>query len=388
MRASRLALTVSLALAASTLRAWQDPFNDWSAAGYAQLLEINRPDHGRPPTGPLDSFDDAAGGYTRDGLYARMVNITLSGPMGWTGTRAVLGTQVYLGNASLTDLYAQWDSPLGSFKLGQVYLPFGAEQQTSTKDLPGIQRGLIYGFENYGHTEPWGLELMNQRGWGLRWDGVRSAGPVELLAQAGAQDFSGGYLYQNAVGGVARAGLSWRRDGFGAQAAYSVLLGRGQLITPPSEFTPLGGPQGAPEQDAADLSGKAVVKTWGPDAQADAGPLHGRAELALQTLHGLPRGGGQVTARLDLDALLFSLGAPLSWQRAYVYAEWEQAASSFGDGVHQAGALYRATTYGLRLPLGWRPLSLKLEYLQVASDAFHGPLPDGRIYQAQLQLEL
>lgn len=388
MRASRLALAVSLALAASTLRAWQDPFNDWTAAGYAQLLEINRPADGRPPTGPLDSFGDAANGYTRDGLYARMLNIELSGPLGWNGTSAFLGTQVYQATASLTDFYAQWDGSLGTFKLGQVYLPFGEEQQTSFKDLPGIQRGLIYGFENYGHTEPWGLELMGQRGWGLRWDGGRSAGPVELVAQAGAQDFSGGYLYQNALGGVARLGLSWRRGGFGVRAGYSALLGRGQLITPPAEFTPLGAPQNAPEQAAAGLSGKAVVKTWGPDAQADAGPLHGRAELALQTLHGLPRGGGQVTAWLDLDALLLGLGATPSWQRAYVYAEWEQAASSFGDGVHQAGALYRASTYGLRLPLGWKPLSLKLEVLQVGSDAFGGPLPDGRMYQAQLQLEL
>jgi hypothetical protein len=388
MRASRPALLAVLALAASTLRAWQDPFDDWSAAGYAQLLEINRPADGRPPTGPLDSFDDAANGYTRDGLYARMVNVTLSGPMGWNGARAVLGTQVYLGNASLTDFYAQWDTSLGSFKLGQVFLPFGVEQQASFKDLPGIQRGLIYGFENYGHTEPWGLELMNQRGWGLRWDGGRAVGPLEAVAQAGAQDFNGGYLYQNAVGGIGRLALSWRRDGFAAQAGYSALIGRGQLITPPSEFTPLGAPQGAPEQAAADLSGKAVVETWGPDAGLDAGPLHGRAELALQTLHGLPRGGGQVTAWLDLDPLLLALGAPPSWQRAYLYAEREEASSSFGDGVHQAGALYRADTYGLRLPLGWNPLSLKLEDLQVSSDAFGGTLPDGRIYQAQLQLEL
>ncbi|HTB21909.1 MAG TPA: hypothetical protein VK914_04290 [bacterium] len=378
-----------LALAASPLRAGQDPFDAWSVSGYAQLLEINRPAGGLPPTGPLDDFGDAANGYTRDGLYFRMLNISLSGPLGWPGTRAVLGTQVNQGTASLTDVYAQKSGAFGSFRLGQVYLPFGAEQQLSSKDLPGIQRGLIYGFEDYGATQDWGLQLMNQRGWGLRWDCARPlAGPLQAILQAGAQDFGGGVLYQNALGGVGRAALDWEQGGFGAQLGYSALLARGQLLTPPSEFTPLGAPQGAPSEGATDLSGHAVVETWGPDAQADAGPLHGRAEMALQSLHGFLRGGGQATAGLDLDAVLAGLGAPPAWQGAYLYVEWEQAFSDFGDGVHQTGALYRAQVYGLRLPLGWDALSLKLESLQVSKAASGALMPDGRIYQAQLQLEL
>jgi hypothetical protein len=391
MRASKPGAWVALAflaLLASPLAAWQDPFDAWSASAYLQFLEINRPTGGLPPTGSLDAYGDAADGYTRDGLWFRNLDLSLSGPLGWPGFSAVLASHVYLSTPDLTDFYAQWAGAFGRLRMGQEYLPFGVEQQTSFKDLPGIQRSLAYGFENYGHAQPWGLQLMDQRGWGLRWDAVRAMGPLDWTASAGLQDFSGGTLYRNALGGIGRLALDWRRGPFSAGAGYSALLARGQILTPPLEFTPLGAPQGAAEEASADISGHAFVKTWGPDVQADAGPLHGRAEMALQSLDGLSRGGGQATVSLDLDGALARLGAPLPWRRAYVYAEWEQALSGFGDGVHRAGALYRADTYGLRLPTLWRPASLKLEYLRVGCDAFGGTLPDGDIYQAQLQFEL
>ncbi len=151
---------------------------------------------------------------------------------------------------------------------------------------------------------------------------------------------------------------------------------------------PLGAAEGAAFQKTADLEGSADILTWGPDLRLDAGSVHGRGEMAVQSLQGLLRGGGQLTASLDLDGLLRRLGAPRGWTRADLYAKWEQAWSDFGDSIHLAHSLYRATTYGLGLPLGWTPLSLKLEFLDVSNDAYGGILPDGRIAQAQLQIQL
>ena len=91
---------------------------------------------------------------------------------------------------------------------------------------------------------------------------------------------------------------------------------------------------------------------------------------------------------LDLGQGLRALQVPASWQAARIYAKSEQASSNFGDGIHQAGALYRAQTYGLGLPTGLDWANLRLEYLDVASDSFGGSLPDGRIYQVQLQFQL
>jgi hypothetical protein len=389
MRVSRALLLPALALCASTARAWQDPFASWTAGGYAQFLEINRPAGGLPPAGNLDAWNDAAGGYTRDGLGFRIADVRLSGPLGFPGFSAAMESQAYLGTASLTDCYTQWDTVTGRWRLGQVYLPFGLDLQTSYRDLCGVQRDLVYGFENYGHVQPWGLQLMNQRGMGLRWDGTRPlAGPLSVFAGGGAQLFNGGDLYLNAAGGIARLGARWQAGDCAVQAAFSALEARATLQPIPSDFVPLGAPEGAAFQPTALDGGKARILSWGPDALADCGPLHGRAELALQSLHGLLRGGGEATARLDLDWLLRRLGAHTGWTRAYVYAKWDQAWTRFGDGVHAPDSLYRTAAYGLRLPLGWPPASLKLESLNVGNDAYGSSLPDGRITQAQLQVEL
>ncbi|MGH7441107.1 MAG: hypothetical protein ACREKE_00385, partial [bacterium] len=279
------------------------------------------------------------------------------------------------------------DNAWGQWRLGNVYLPFGVEQQTTKADFIGIQRSLIYGFENYGYTQPWGLRLMNQRGWGLRWDRNRAWGPLQGTASAAIQNFSGG-SYQNALGGVARLGLSWVQGPWLLKAGYSGLLARAALLDPPAEFTPLGASQGAAWVSSAALAGHHTVATWGPDAQAAAGPLHASAELALQSLDGTVRGGGQVTAWLELAPGLRALHVPSDWRDARLYGKWGQASSGFSDGVHLAGALYRSTTYGLALPLGWEPADLRIEYLQVSSDDFGGVLPDGKIYQAELQFRL
>lgn len=394
MSASKRAAAFLLLLAAAApLRAWQDPFNDWTASGYLQVLQINRPTGGLPPYGPLAGGspaapDQGAVGYNSDGLWYRSLALSLSGPLGWQGFSADLEMEIYHDTAFMGDLYVRWDGAFGTLRLGQSYLPFGVEQQTDKADLVGIQRSLMYGFGNFGSIQPWGLQLMNQRGFGLRWDADRSFGPLKILTQAGAMNFGGGYLYAKAEGGIGRLALRWAGDVFGVEAGYSALLGRADFVGTPAYFTPLGAAQGAPLQAADDLSGKGGLASWGPDAHVDAGPLHAQGELALQSLDGLLRGGGQATVWLDLDGLLAHAGAAPGWRRAYLYTKWEQAFSDFGDGVHQAGALYSATTYGLRLPTGWRPASLKVEYMQVGSDSFGDLLPDGRIVQVQLQFML
>ena len=381
------ALLAALLLAAAPLRAWQDPFGQWTAGAYLQVLEINRPAGGLPPTGSLDAWGDAAGGYTWDGLHGRALDIRLTGPLGFDGFSAALETSTDFNATALADCFAQWDSPAGTLRLGQEYLPFGAEEQVSKKDLVTIQRGLAWGFENYGHVQPWGLQLASQRGWGLRWDGDAAADGFRVRGQAGAFEFGSGDCL-NVLGGGGRVELAWSAGWAGASAGWSTLLGRAHLETPPAQFVPLGAPQGAEPVQGAGFGGPAPLLAWGPDARLDLGPLHGSAEIALESLdHGM-RGGGQATAWLDCDGALRALGAGPGWSALGLYARWEQASSSFADGVHRAGSLFRAATLGVRLPLGWAPASLKVERLRVSDDDFGGILPDGDITQAQLQLVL
>ena len=381
-----------LVLAAARLAAWQDPFNDWSAQGYLQILQVDRPASGRPPVGPLNDVGQGAGagGYTWDGPYARMLDLSISGPLGWKGFSAVLETQDYLGNPTLADMYVRWDVLGGSLRVGQTYLAFGVEDQTDYNALVGIQRGLMYGFDNYGSTQPWGLQLMDLRGMGARWDQRRTLwGPLEAIGEAGVSDFGGGEVYRAAAGVMGRAALRVHQAWFSLEAAYSGLEASARLIGPAPAFAPLGAASGAAFVPSADLAGRQILKTWGPDARLDLGPLHALGEWAQQSLGpGWTRGGSQVSLWLDLDTWLRGLGVPKGFQRAYLYAQWEQAGSSFSDGIHLGNALYESSTYGVRLPLGWRPASLKVEYLQVSSAAFGGTLPDGRIVQTQFQLEL
>ncbi len=382
------ALLATVWVLPAALRAWTDPFAQWTADGYTQVLQIDRPSNGRPPYGPVDAYGIApmAAGYIWDGLQFRDLNVSLQGPLGWDGWSAVAEAQVYLSQASIDDFYVRYDGAWGAFRFGNVFLPFGQEQQTDKADLIGVQRSLLYGFENYGAARPWGLQLLNQRGLGLRWDGARSLGPLTATAAASLQDFAGGQLYQGALGGVGRIGLGWSRGSWMASLGLSGAAAR-VALEQPYAFAPLGAPQGAAFVSPPVFQGKHAMETWGGDLSLGAGPLHAAGEWDGQELDGFWRGGGEATVWLDLGPWLAAWRAPRGWRRARIYGRWEQVVSGFNDGVLLGGALYRDATVGLDLPTGWSHASVRLEYLCLYSPSF-GVLPDGRIAQAEFQVKL
>jgi hypothetical protein len=369
-------LLVCLALPAG-LAAWQDPFGAWSAYGYAQALGLGRPADGQAPGGRLDDQGDGASGWYQDGLMLRRLEVGLAGPLGWQGWSAVAAVYTDLNAVGFTDLYAQWSRAGLKIRAGQVRLPFGDEEQTSSRDLVPIQRGLGWGFSNYGSLDAWGLGCLAERGWGLRLDqGLDLGGGAHLSLQAGGFDAGAGDANPG-ICGVARAQASWGQGAFQAQAGASGSLGRNTLNMPPYSYAPLGAAQPGSVPWVADgrLGGGATVQTGGLDARLGLGPLQGQAEGVLQSLQGHGRGGLATTAWLDLP----------SWEAQSLrpYGRLEQAWTSFADGVHRPGSLYRLATLGLRLPLPGS-LEIKLEGLQFLDDDF-AAFGGGRIYQAQLQ---
>ena len=376
----RFSLIAGLALAApACLPAWTDAFDQWQAAGYAQLLQIDRPGHSLAPAGALDSNGDPATGLFEDGLWGRKVELKVSGPLGWQGFSAVLASQTDLNSASLADAYVQWqDDAWGQWRLGQVRLPLGWEQQLSGARLLGIQRALIWGFGDDGHLGNWGLGLAAERGWGLRWDRALTWAGGGLDQSVGAFSANGGD-FKGELLGAARSAL---RQGVGAAAFHaglSGLAGRASVLTTPASYAPLGLNDLSQAWQAGDtVGGKGLVALGVVDAGVDWGPLHGEGELAWEDLVGKLQGGGHVSAWLDLPA----------WEarKPTLYGRLEQAETQWADGVHRAGSLYRAATVGVSAPLPGG-FSLKLEGQQLWDDdlpAFAG----GRIIQAQLQWDL
>jgi len=364
-----------LGLAAS-LHAWQDPLDAWSVKGYAQGLLIARPQDGQTPAGRLDSQGDNATGWYQDGLALRRFEVGLSGPLGWQDWSATAAVFTDLNAVGFTDLFVQWQQAGLRLRAGQLRLPFGDEEQASSRDLVGIQRSLAWGFSNYGFLGPWGLACLSERGWGLRMDQALDLGSVHASLQAGGFDAGGGDFNPGIVG-VARAQASWQQGALSAQAGASGSLGRNTLNMLPFSYAPLGaqGPGSSPWVASGRLTGGSTVETGGADACLGLGPLKGQAEGLLQSLAGHKRGGLAFTAWLDLP----------SWEPRSLrpYSRLEQAFTSFADGVHQPDSLYRLATLGLRLPLPWA-LELKLEGLQLLDDDFTD-FGGGRIYQAQLQ---
>lgn len=364
------------ALAPRTLPAWQDRFDQWQAAALVQVLQIDRPE-GLAPGGPLDDAGDPATGMTQDGLWCRKVEVKVSGPLGWDGFSAVLGSQTDLNSVSLSDAYAQWTPAAWTLRLGQERLPMGWEQQLGSGDLVGIQRALIFGFSNDGHLGPWGLGLMNERGWGLRGDTRWDWAGGRAGLQAGAFDTAGNN-FQAAVIGVARLEARQAWGPLGLEVGATGLAGRASLKTAPERYVALGQPDVSQPWEAGDtVGGKGSLTLWAADAGADWRRLHARAELAWQTLDGWRGGGGHATAWLDLP------GWPAPDAAPALYGRLEQAVTERPDGVHRPASLYRAATLGLSVPLAHR-VSVKLEAQRLSDDDFPA-FAGGQIYQAQLQ---
>lgn len=377
MRRSSLIALWGLVLAPALLPAWTDAFDQWQVAGYAQVLQIVRPDHSLAPAGALDSNGDAATGFTQDGLWGQAVEVKISGPLGWPGWSAVMASHSDFNVASLADTYLQWNGAWGLWRAGQLDLPIGWEQQRSGARLVGIQRALIWGFGNDGQLGPWGLALVNQRGWGLRWDRVLAWDGGAMDQSAGIFSANGGD-YKGELMGTARSALRQRMGPLGLGLGLSGMVGRASVLTS-YDYAPLGlNDSTGPWQAGETVGGKGVVALGVVDAGVDGGPLHARLELAWEDLVGRLRSGGEGTVWLDLPG----------WQRRRpaLYGRVEQAVTQWADGVHRVGSLVRAATVGVSAPLPWG-LSLKVEAQQLWDDdlpAFAG----GRIVQAQLQWDL
>jgi hypothetical protein len=368
-----------LALAAQPAHA-DDLFNQWRASAYAQALGLYRP-QGLPQAGVLNSDGLGSGGFNQDGLFVQKMEAKLWGPIQTQNWFMTLGTQTDLSSVSVTDAYVEWlsDSKAWSIKAGQERLPFGSEEQTSSARLLEVQRALVYGFGNYGHVTNWGLGILAERGYGLRAD--YHAQPLGWLAgtvQSGIFQAQGSE-FNPAAAILGRAALQLGIPSYQLELGVSGHASHASLTVPSTHYAPLGSrdlPSSAWE--GADGSGdKATVLTWGQDASLDLGLLHLHGELAMQSLGALTRGGGKASAALDL--------APGA-KPCRVYGSLDQAASSFGDGVHQAGALYKAQTLGLFLPLPWGS-GLKLEHLHIYGDDFPAGFGSDTINQAQWQID-
>jgi hypothetical protein len=378
----RIGALSAWALAGGSNAAAASLFDPWNAYAYAQGLALDRP-QGLPPAGDLDNNSHQSAGLNHDGLFVQKLEVKLWGPLGPDGWAATMGTQTDLVSTGLTDAYVEWvsASKAWSLKLGQERLPFGAEEQSSSARLLGVQRSLAYGFANYGHIDTWGLGVLNERGDGLRADyDAALASRLHLVLQSAAMAVAGN-SFNTAAAVAGRAALRWGNAPWGLELGASGHASRANLEVASTHYQPLGSEGLDPSTWAVGSGdgGKATVLTWGQDARLDLGLLHLGAEAVFQSLGSLTRGGGKGSAACDLP---WGSGRPL-----YVYGSEDQASSNFGDGVHQPGALYRARTLGLFCPLPWHS-GLKIEDLLISVEGLPGSFPDGQIYQAQWQIEL
>jgi hypothetical protein len=355
-------------------------FDPWQAYAYIQSIGLTRP-QGLLPAGALDDQGHQAAGLDHDGLFVQKMEARLWGPLGPEGWAMTLGTQTDLVSGGITDAYAQWSSASGAWRVqaGQERLPFGAEEQTSSARLLEVQRGLAYGFANYGHSAAWGLGILAERGDGLRVDLKEAPADWLSLALQSGVFLAGGNGFNPGPAAALRASIKLGSQAWGLELGASGHASRATLILPSETYLPLGAQPGSPWETAAGSGAKANILTWGQDARLDLGALHLSGEAAFQSLDGLTRGGGKLSAACDVPLLP---GRPFS-----VYGSADQASANFGDGVHRPGSLYRLRTLGFFSPLPWGS-GLKLEALQFSGDDFPGVFPGGQIYQAQWQIEL
>lgn len=364
------------------LGAWEDPFHDWKASGYLQAFSLMRPPGELAPSGFMDNFGRGSGGFNQDGMFVRKLEVKLSGPSGFEGWDLALGVQTDLKKVSLADAYAgrRWEN--AEFKVGNCRLPLGWENQLSPAQLPMVQRSLPLGLGNYGHTQDWGLGLLAERGLGLRLDaGGKLLGGLGWLMQSGGF-YGKGTGLASAWMGMARAGASWGRAAYKLEGAFNGIYGYARLEAIPDSYAPLGLRQ---LQDPllwepGAVSSARQLLTWGPDLSLDLGRFHARAELLLQSLGGLTRGGGHATAWLELP----------SWElrRPAISFRVEQAWAGYGDGIHRPNSNYWGQSLGLSLPL-WAGATLKAERQVIRNeDLGNRPVPGGEISLIQWQQEL
>ena len=86
-------LLSAFCMSGQALQAWEDPFGQWKASAYLQVLQMDRPSGGMALSGFLDNQGDASSGYNQDGLFVRKLETKLWGPLGWEGWEATLGIQ-------------------------------------------------------------------------------------------------------------------------------------------------------------------------------------------------------------------------------------------------------------------------------------------------------
>jgi hypothetical protein len=359
------------------LAAWQDPFQQWKASGYAQVWALGRPETGLPRAGALDDSGHEASGWRLDGLFVRNLELKLAGPLGWDGWSARLSSSTDLQQYGVADAAVEW-APLDSLKLqaGQMRLPFGQELQLSSASLPAFQRSLILGYPNYGHVNGWGLGLLNERGLGLRadWSPWANA-PLRPVLQAGAFMAKGQGWYR-LNGGGGRGALRWELGALGGEAGASLFVAHGQFAWQAASYQPLGvDPMPSSAWTKVEDLGRGTVLTWGEDAALALGPLHAQAEFAWQSAADRMRGGGEGTLWMELPV---GMGTR-------VYVRREGASSGWGDGVHRVDGWYRSEAYGVHLGL---PAGQSLDFARTefGGDDVATGFP-GQLWLAQWQLD-
>jgi hypothetical protein len=362
---------------AASLGAWEDPFAQWQVSAYVQAFGLMRPPGALAPAGVLDNFGRSSGGYNNDGAFVRKLEAKVSGPSGFEGWDAVAGVQTDLNKAAPADLYLERRWQAWGLKLGHCRLPLGWENQQSSAKLPGIQRSLALGMGNYGHTQDWGLGLAPERAYGFRLDALASPDRVlDWQLEAGGYYGKGGG-YQGAWMGAARAGFALGRGNIWIKAFFNGMGGYARPNEIPASYAALGLERiqdPALWEQGALIPGRSLL-SWGPDLALDLGPLHGRAELLLQSLGGHTRGGGHASVWVEHRKFILLFKA-------------EQAWAGYGDGIHRPHSVYWGQSLGLSLPL-WEGATLKAERQVIWNeDLGKRPVPGGEISLVQLQQEL
>ncbi len=367
------------------------PLLDYTFSGYGQgrltAFLINT----EKLHGPLNTLPDPsqAGGESETAVYLNRLEISLGTPLAGH-TWHVRAKAVITGSKGVIEsAYVSWTpTPLITSQAGLITVPFGLENQLSSRLLPTVERALIYGFGNFGWVSDLGFKFMDQYAYGIRlnahypgpWPGWQAHAQLGLVTSNGALARPDWPSQLTGRAGVSR---QWQnQNGHGQWAlGFSASWGWSAWEQHHEAYLPIGSQKSGQALSslfipATLLDQAGPVAVLGPDMLFQIDAVTVRGEWLAKNLDGHWAQGYYILSQWDL----------FHEPAISLTGKWEESVAFFSDGAHAPGTRYQALTLGLiwKLSSAWR---LQGNYLALYKDFKPHQFTGADLFITQLQFE-
>lgn len=370
----------------------QRPLIDYDFNGYVQGRLTAFLLHTDKLQGPLNTLPvpAAAGGEYETGGYLNRLEVSLATPLSGQDWRIMATAAITGGKGEIKSAYLSWTpAPWLNAQAGLITVPFGLENQLSSRLLPTVERSLLYGFGNFGWVSGLGFNFMDQYAYGLAfksnfsgpWPGWKVEAQAGLVTGNGALMLPG--LFPSQLTGRVSIGQQEASDPDQDQWSIGLSASRGWVSWAQhnESYLPIGIQQG----------GQALRTNFIPVTGLDQqGPVAVLGPELLVRFHSLSLSGEWLAKSPDGHWLQGYYGL-VQWdllpnQVVSLAGKWEDSVAFFSDGVHNPGTRYQALTVGVN----WKPITawrLQADYIVLYQDFKPHQFTGSDLFITQLQFE-